>query len=124
MTSEFVWFPAPADIERTHLARFMQLHGLADLAELQVRSTTDVGWFTNAIIEYLDIRFQRPYREVLDISAGVQFPQWWLARSAWMPPRGQMRHLTRASRPCAGTLPKLMWRACTASCWRAAQYCA
>ena len=76
MTSEFVWFPAPADIERSHLARFMQLHGLADLAELQVRSTTDVGWFTNAIIEYLDIRFQRPYREVLDISAGVQFPQW------------------------------------------------
>ena len=76
MTSEVVWFPAPADIERSHLARFMRLHGLADLAELQVRSTTDVGWFTNAIIEYLDIRFQRPYREVLDISAGVQFPQW------------------------------------------------
>ena len=76
MTSDFVWFPAPADIERSHLARFMRLHGLADLAELQVRSTTDVGWFTNAIIEYLDIRFQRPYREVLDISAGVQFPQW------------------------------------------------
>ena len=76
MTSEFVWFPAPADIERSHLTRFMRLHGLADLAELQARSTTDVGWFTNAIIEYLDIRFQRPYREVLDISAGVQFPQW------------------------------------------------
>ena len=76
MTSEFVWSPAPADIERSHLARFMGLHGLADLAELQVRSTTDVGWFTNAIIIYLDIRFQRPYREVLDISAGVQFPQW------------------------------------------------
>ena len=76
MTSEVVWFPAPADIERSHLARFMRLHGLADLAELQVRSTTHVGWFTNAIIEYLDIRFQRPYRKVLDISAGVQFPQW------------------------------------------------
>ena len=76
MTSEVVWFPAPADIERSHLSRFMRLHGLADLAELQVRSTTDVGWFTNAIIEYLDICFQRPYREVLDISAGVQFPQW------------------------------------------------
>lgn len=76
MTGDFVWVPIPADIERSHLAKFMQLHGLADLIELQSRSTTDVGWFTNAIIEYLDIRFQRPYREVLDVSGGVQFPQW------------------------------------------------
>lgn len=76
MTGDFVWVPTPADIERSHLAKFMQLHGLADLVELQSRSTTDVGWFTNAIIEYLDIRFQRPYREVLDVSGGVQFPQW------------------------------------------------
>lgn len=76
MTGDFVWVPTLADIERSHLAKFMQLHGLADLVELQSRSTTDVGWFTNAIIEYLDIRFQRPYREVLDVSGGVQFPQW------------------------------------------------
>ncbi len=76
MTTDFVWLPAPADVERTHLARFMRLHGLADLAELQARSTTDVSWFTNAIIKYLDIRFQQPYREVLDVSGGVQFPQW------------------------------------------------
>ena len=76
MTGDFVWIPTPADIERSHLAKFMQLHGLADLVELQSRSTTDVGWFTNAIIEYLDVRFQRPYREVLDVSGGVQFPQW------------------------------------------------
>lgn len=76
MTGDFVWVPTPADIERSHLAKFMQLHGLADLVELQSRSTTDVGWFTNAIIEYLDVRFQRPYREVLDVSGGVQFPQW------------------------------------------------
>lgn len=76
MTGDFVWIPTPADIERSHLAKFMQLHGLADLVELQSRSTTDVGWFTNAIIEYLDIRFQRTYREVLDVSGGVQFPHW------------------------------------------------
>jgi acetyl-CoA synthetase len=76
MTTDFVWLPAPADVERTHLARFMRLHGLADLAGLQARSTTDVSWFTNAIIAYLDIRFQQPYRAVLDVSGGVQFPQW------------------------------------------------
>ena len=67
-----MWLPAPADVERTHLARFMRLHGLADLAELQARSTTDVSWFTNAIIEYLDIRFQQPYRAVVDVSGGAQ----------------------------------------------------
>ena len=76
MTNDFVWLPTPADIERSHLAAFMRLHGLASLNELQARSTTNVPWFTNAVIEYLDIRFQRPYREVLDIAGGVQFPQW------------------------------------------------
>ncbi len=76
MIKNSLWVPAPADVERSHLNRFMRLHGLADLAELQARSTTDVSWFTNAIIEYLDIRFQQPYRAVLDVSGGVQFPQW------------------------------------------------
>ncbi len=81
MTNDFVWLPTPADIERSLLAAFMRLHGLASLNELQARSTTNVPWFTNAVIEYLDIRFQRPYREVLDIADGIQFPQCVLAGS-------------------------------------------
>jgi acetyl-CoA synthetase len=73
---EIVWRPTPSHIARSHLRTFMDRHGIADFAGLQARSTDDIAWFTEAVLDYLDIQFQRPYTQVVDLSQGIQRPVW------------------------------------------------
>lgn len=54
----------------------MEQHNITTYAELQQRSTQDVAWFTDAVLKYLDIRFQAPYTQVVDLSPGIQRPLW------------------------------------------------
>ncbi|MDT8324228.1 MAG: AMP-binding protein, partial [Bacteroidota bacterium] len=73
---DIVWRPTQDEIERSNLYAFMQAHGIASYAELMRRSTEDVAWFTDAILRFLDIRFDTPYTQVLDTSDGIAFPRW------------------------------------------------
>jgi acetyl-CoA synthetase len=73
---EIVWRPTPEYVDRSHLKRFMDQHGLASFADLWARSTSDIAWFTQAVLKYLDIRFQKPYTQVVDLSRGIAWPQW------------------------------------------------
>jgi acetyl-CoA synthetase len=73
---DFVWRPSPELIAQSNLRRFMQVHGLESLIELQQRSTTDLEWFWNAVLHNLDIRFRQPYSRVLDLSRGIAWPEW------------------------------------------------
>ncbi|NUM48284.1 MAG: AMP-binding protein [Anaerolineales bacterium] len=54
----------------------MRQHGLASFEALMHRSTTDIAWFTEAVLQFLDIRFTQPYTQVLDLSDGPAWPQW------------------------------------------------
>jgi acetyl-CoA synthetase len=74
--TEIVWQPTPETVERSHLRRFMQEHSIASYAELQQRSTQDIAWFTEAVLKYLDIQFQVPYSQIVDLSPGIQHPKW------------------------------------------------
>lgn len=74
--SKIVWRPTPDQIERARLTEFMRQHQITDFAELLRRSTEDVVWFTQALLDYLDIRFYRPYESVLDLSRGIAWPSW------------------------------------------------
>lgn len=71
-----VWRPNPAAIPSTHLAQFMQQLGIHGFEELMRRSTENVAWFTQAVLQYLGIRFQRPYTQILDLSHGPAWPRW------------------------------------------------
>jgi acetyl-CoA synthetase len=73
---EFVWEPTPAYIERSNLKRFMDQHQIGSMDELQRRSTEDVAWFTEAVLQFLDIRFSQPYTQVVDMSRGMARPRW------------------------------------------------
>lgn len=72
----FVWHPTPDYVERANLTAFMRRHGLADYEALMQRSTTDIAWFTDAVLKFLNIRFTTPYRQVVDLSRGPMWPQW------------------------------------------------
>ncbi len=73
---EIVWRPTPDDTERAHLTRFMRAYGIGSYDELMARSTSDVAWFTDAVLKYLDIRFRVPYTQVVDLSDGIAWPRW------------------------------------------------
>ncbi len=73
---EFAWHPTADSIESSHLHHFMQAYGLASFDELLARSTSDIAWFTDALLKYLDIRFSRPYTQVLDLTRGPAWPRW------------------------------------------------
>jgi acetyl-CoA synthetase len=73
---EIVWRPTPDYIARAHLTRFMAQHGLSSFAALLRRSTADVPWFTDAVLKYLDIQFERPYAQVVDLARGPAWPRW------------------------------------------------
>ena len=73
---EVVWRPSPEFVERANLSKFMSIHGIRDFDELMRRSTSDVAWFTDAILKFLDIQFYEPYKEVIDLKDGIQFPKW------------------------------------------------
>ncbi|MDP2778686.1 MAG: AMP-binding protein, partial [Anaerolineales bacterium] len=75
---EIVWKPTAGHIERANLTAFMRTHGIKDFDELMQRSTSDVAWFTDAVLKYLDIQFYEPYSRVVDLSEGIQFPKWCL----------------------------------------------
>lgn len=73
---DIVWRPTPEYIQRSHLKRFMDQHNLASFDELWQRSTRDVAWFTEAVLTYLDIQFQQPFTQVMDLSRGIAWPRW------------------------------------------------
>lgn len=73
---EIVWQPTPAYIERSNLKRFMDQHSIASFADLMTQSTADVAWFADAVFKFLDIQFQKPYSQVVDLSNGIQRPEW------------------------------------------------
>ncbi len=71
-----VWRPTPEHLERAHLTAFMRQHGLADYSELMQRSTSEVDWFTEAVLRYLQIEFGAHYSQVVDLSRGIAWPRW------------------------------------------------
>lgn len=71
-----VWQPDPAWIAASNLRRFMDRHGIADYAALQGRAVGEIAWFWDAVLDDLGIEFYRPYSQVVDISAGIEFPRW------------------------------------------------
>ncbi|MHA1950726.1 MAG: AMP-binding protein [Candidatus Thorarchaeota archaeon] len=73
---EIVWRPTSEHIEQANLTRFMKLHSIGTFDELMERSTEDVGWFTDAVLKFLDIQFYNPYSKVVDLSHGIAWPQW------------------------------------------------
>ncbi|MBI4443466.1 MAG: AMP-dependent synthetase, partial [Acidobacteria bacterium] len=73
---EIVWRPTAEQAEGSRLAAFLRQHSLASFQELMRRSTEDIEWFWNAVLQDLDIRFYTPYEKIVDLSRGDPWAQW------------------------------------------------
>ncbi|GAB4425868.1 MAG: AMP-binding protein [Anaerolineales bacterium] len=73
---QIVWTPDYETIKHANLTHFMRQHEIKDFGELMRRSTDDVAWFTESVLQFLDLQFYEPYSQVVDLSEGIQFPKW------------------------------------------------
>ncbi|MBT8419414.1 MAG: AMP-binding protein [Gammaproteobacteria bacterium] len=74
--NQYLWQPTLAYTEGSVLTAFMRAHGIPDFDALYRRSNEEPEWYWNAIIQYFDIRFYKPYRQLLDTSRGLPWSRW------------------------------------------------
>ncbi|UCF11694.1 MAG: acetate--CoA ligase [Thermoplasmatales archaeon] len=75
---EVVWEPTDEYVEKANITRFMKKYDIKDYEELIKRSTDDLEWFWDAVIEDLGIEWFQPYEKVLDDSDGIQWTKWFI----------------------------------------------
>jgi acetyl-CoA synthetase len=73
---DIVWEPDPDAVADSNLKAFMDQHGIDDYDALQRRSTEDIAWFWDAVLDDLGIEFYTGYDEIVDLSGGMAFPEW------------------------------------------------
>ena len=79
-SGEVFWHPTNEYTDHAHLTQFINQHKLSDFEALMVKSTENVPWFTEAVLTYLNIKFYKPYSQVLDLSQGIAWPKWDVGR--------------------------------------------
>jgi acetyl-CoA synthetase len=77
-TDEIIWRPDPDVAARTRIARFMARHGVPSLEALQQRSVEDIEWYWDAVAHDLGWAWVQPYRTVVDLTRGIQWPRWFV----------------------------------------------
>jgi len=75
---EIVWRPDAFYRERSRLGHFMARHGIGSFAALLRRATEDLSWFWDAVVRDLELEWFRPYRQVVDLSRGREWPRWFV----------------------------------------------
>lgn len=75
-TSDGVWTPTPESLVGTNVEWLMQYAGVDSYDKLHAWSVQERERFWAAVVERLGIRFHQPYERVLDLSAGVESPNW------------------------------------------------
>jgi len=73
---QFAWYPDEKVTKASNLQAFMKLNDIASYDELYEKSISDISWYWDAVLKQMDIRFETPYTEVVDLTNGPQFPVW------------------------------------------------
>jgi acetyl-CoA synthetase len=74
--NQIVWRPTEEVIAWAQLTRFISFCGLTTFDELYRRSIADIAWFTDRVLSFFDIQFDKTYEQVVDLSRGVEWPRW------------------------------------------------
>lgn len=80
--SDYTWHPTDDYVDNANVTRLARANDLSGLGELRARSVADVRWYWDAVVRDLGLPFQTPYHEVLDISRGIENPDWFVGGRA------------------------------------------
>ena len=83
--TEIVWRPDAATVARANVTRLLERAGIADYAELVRRSAEEPEWFWPIAIEDLGLEFTEPWRQVIDLSRGVEWATWFVGSKVSIP---------------------------------------
>jgi acetyl-CoA synthetase len=72
----YIWHPSPDYLENSNVSRLMGTLGVSTANELRARSVADIGAFWDAVVKDLGIEFRTPYRDVVDLSGGIAYAEW------------------------------------------------
>src|SRR5262249_10535907 len=103
------WRPTDDMIARAQLTRFISFCGLRTFDELYSRSVADVEWFTERVLRFLDVQFDKAYDRVVDLRAawngrdGVSTGRSMSSEAVWIAGKTRRR---RASLPSYGKVKK------------------
>lgn len=70
------WTPSPEVIEHAQLTKFMRQVGVSTFEELYQYSINEIENFTSEVLKFLNIKFDPSYKKLLDLSDGVELPNW------------------------------------------------
>lgn len=73
-----VWHPSEEGMRSTRMYQLMQKLGFASYDEFYRRSVEDIAWFWHEVVTDMNIRWDTPYSETLDLSRGVRWPHWFV----------------------------------------------
>jgi acetyl-CoA synthetase len=76
--AEYWWRPTTDYVENANVTRLGRRHGLSGIDDLRAASVSDVSWYWGAVLDDLGITFDPPHRAVLDISRGIEHPDWFV----------------------------------------------
>lgn len=74
----YVWRPDEDYLQNSNVARLMRRFGVSTADELRAVSVADVAAFWQVVVEDLEIPFHQPYTDVLDLSRGIEWPDWFV----------------------------------------------
>lgn len=70
------WIPSAEYIQTTNIAALMQELDIYSYSDLHSWSICDRGSFWEIMIQRLGIRLRQPYTQLVDLSQGLEYPQW------------------------------------------------
>src|SRR5688572_31001900 len=75
---DVVWRPTPERAAASNTAAFMREHQIATVEDLRQRSASDPEWFWEAVVDFLGLPFERPWRTIRDTSRGDPWATWFV----------------------------------------------
>jgi acetyl-CoA synthetase len=74
----YTWRPSATYLEDSNVARLMTKIGAGDASSLRAKSVADIAAFWDLVVDDLGLPFSTPYTEVLDLSGGIAYPEWFV----------------------------------------------
>jgi acetyl-CoA synthetase len=75
--TDVIWRPSGKYLE-TRVAKYMKSVGVKDWKELVERSTRDTEWFWQTALDYMGVRWSKPYTKLMDQSKGLAWTKWFV----------------------------------------------
>ncbi|HEY3001409.1 MAG TPA: AMP-binding protein [Kribbellaceae bacterium] len=74
----YTWHPSQEHLQTSNVARLMRTLGVSTADELRARSVADIGAFWDVVVRDLGIGFRTPYTQVVELSRGIEYPEWFV----------------------------------------------